>query len=117
MAAAIIPLVAAVAPDIIGLIAGLVHRAAPAAEKNGPGTGPVKFGEVFASVIGSLNSAAIAGQIPKGLPGDDVIKVIIQAVVSSMKLAGLLGDAAVAAISPAQSLVLKSGQSVTISVQ
>lgn len=91
MAGALIPLVATVAPPLINLIAGLVHKAAPIAEqKHGPGTGPVKFSDVFNSVIVSLQNAALAGQIDKTLPPDDVIKTIIQAVVSSMQLSGVL---------------------------
>ena len=121
MAGLAIPLIGAVLPDIITLITGLIHKAAPLAEAaNGPSTGPAKFGDVFASVITSLNSAALAGQISKILPSDEVIKIIIQAVVSSMKLGGLLGApaATVATALPAgmQTLVLKPGAILSISV-
>ena len=92
MASLAVPLITAIAPEIITLIAGLVHKQAPVAEAaNGPSTGPVKFADVFGAVITALTSAAAAGQIPKQLPSNDIVKVVIQAVVSSMKLGGLLG--------------------------
>lgn len=120
MAAAIIPLVAAIAPEIISLITGLVHKAAPAAEAaHGASTGPVKFADVFASVITSLTKAAEAGSIPKALPSDDAVKTVIQSVVSSLKQLGLLDAAAVVAPATAtatQTVTLRAGQSVTISV-
>jgi hypothetical protein len=94
MAGVIVPLIASLAPSIISLIAGLVHKQAPVAETtHGPGTGPVKFTDVFNYVITALQSAAAAGQIDKALPSDDAVKTIIQSVVTSMKLTGLLGDA------------------------
>ena len=117
------PALIGLAPEIISLIAGLVHRKAPVVEQQlGAGTGAVKFADVFSSVITSLTAAANAGQISKVLPPDDLIKAIIQAVVSSMQLSGLLGApvATTPAIPPtpaAQSLTLKSGQSITITVQ
>src|SRR6185369_16752496 len=116
MAAVAIPLLAGVLPDVISLIAGLVHRAAPQAEAAlGPGTGAVKFSDVFASVMASLTKAAEVGQIPKALPPDDTVKVVIQAVVSSMKLSGLL-DSSMQPAAPqaSQDLVLRAGQSVRI---
>ena len=116
MAAAAIPIIEAIAPTLINLIASLVHKAAPAAETAlGPGTGPVKFADVFASVMNSLNSAAMAGQIDKTLPNDNTVKIIIQAVVSSMNLSGLLSGTAASA--SAQSIALSAGQSVTITVK
>lgn len=91
MASALIPLIAGVLPDVISLIAGLVHRAAPQAEAAlGSGTGQAKFADVFASVMTTLTKAAEAGTIPKQLPSDDVVRTVIQGVVSSMKLSGLL---------------------------
>jgi hypothetical protein len=94
MAAAIIPLIAGLAPSIINLITSLIHQNAPVAETTyGPGTGPVKFADVFASVIAALQKAAAAGTIDKTLPGDDIIKAIIQAVVTSMQMSGTLGGA------------------------
>jgi hypothetical protein len=122
MAAAAIPLIANLAPGLISLIVGLVHKQAPIAEAvHGPSTGAVKFGDVFASVIQSLTTAATAGSIPKELPADETIKTIIQAVVSSMQLSGLLGTTAVLpapvlAVANPQTIVLKAGQSVTITV-
>jgi len=114
MAGAIIPLVTAIAPEIINLIAGLVHKAAPAAEATyGPSTGPVKFATVFASVVTALQSAAAAGQIPKELPSDPTIQTVIQAVVSSMNLTGLLTEAPAATAQP-QVVTLKAGQSLTV---
>lgn len=111
MAAAIIPIVASLAPDIIGLIAGLVHKHAPIAEATGPGTGPVKFADVFGAVMTALQNAAAAGSISKQLPSDEAIKSIIQAVVSSMKLSGLLDSPVPVA---GQSYTLRAGQSLTI---
>ncbi len=116
MAAAIIPLVASLAPSLIGLIAGLVHKAAPIAEAQGAGTGQVKFAEVLAAVMGSLTAATEAGQIK--MPDSETVKIVIQAVVSSMKLSGLLdGVVPLAVKGTVPALVLKAGQSVTISVQ
>jgi hypothetical protein len=127
MAAAIIPILTAVGPSLISLIAGLVHRSAPAAEQQlGPGTGPVKFAQVFGDVIAALNRAASAGQIDKLLPSDQEIQLIIQSVVSSMKLAGLLSASQAADISQAistpapagqQGIILTAGQSLTITVR
>ncbi len=122
MAAALIPLIAGLAPEIINLIAGLVHKQAPIVEAtHGPATGPVKFGEVFASVIAALTTAANAGQIPKVLPSDDLIQVIIQAVVTSMKLSGSLevpaSGLAGPGLPPTQPVTpfsLHPGQSITI---
>ncbi len=75
----------------ITLIAGLVHQKAPVLEDvRGPGTGPVKFTDLFGSVITDLQKAAAAGQIDKVLPSDDLIKLIMQSVVTSMKLQGQL---------------------------
>lgn len=92
MAAVAIPLIAGILPDVIKLIASLVHQHAPVAQTtNGDGTGPVKFAEVFAAVMKSLQAAAAAGRIPSAMPADEIIKAIIEAVVSSMKLSGLLG--------------------------
>lgn len=118
MAAAIIPLVASLAPSLISLIASLAHPAAQAAEAIGPGTGAVKFAQVLDTVMGALQTAAAAGTIPKDLPSDETIKVILQAVISTMQLSGLLGPGKVttpAAGSP-DGIILKAGQRVTISV-
>lgn len=118
-----IALAEVVGPAVINLIAGLVHKKAPVIEAaRGPQTGPVKFADLFGEVITSLQSAAAVGSIPKALPDDGTIKVIMQAVVTSMKLLGLLDGpapvpAAVATAPGAQALVLKAGQSVTITVQ
>lgn len=118
----------AVAPTIIDLITRLVHGAAPAAEqKYGPQTGPVKFGDVFASVIDALQKAAGAGQISKALPADETIKLIIQAVVTSMNLNGQLAggpDLSTTAVKQGQGvgfiaadvITIKPGQKLTIQV-
>src|ERR1700757_3203287 len=91
MAAAFIPLIASIAPSIISLITGLVHKSAPKAEAaNGPATGPVNFAQVFQDVILALQQAANSGVIDKILPNDDLIKAIIQAVVTSMQMSGTL---------------------------
>lgn len=118
MAAAIVPIVEAIAPSLISLIAGLVHKSAPAAEQQfGSGTGPVKFAAVFGDVITALQSAAKAGQIDKQLPSDQTIQVIIQAVVSSMNLQGQISGAPASASMPQQTIQLSSGQSITIAVK
>lgn len=118
MAAAIIPLITAIAPEIINLIAGLVHKSAPAAEAaNGPGTGPVKFAQVFSDVITALTAAANAGTIYKTLPADEVIKTVIQAVVSSMNMTGLLASSTPSAPPAPQQIWLASGQSLVIGVK
>lgn len=118
MAAAAIPLIAAFAPQIISLIAGLVHKRAPIAEAtHGPATGPVKFTDVLSDVMLKLQAAAGAGQIPKQLPGDDLIKLVIQSVVTSMKLEGLLGENNIPAVTDSNAIVLAPGQSITISVK
>ncbi len=91
MAAALVPLITTVAPSIISLIAGLVHKSAPAAETQfGPSTGPVKFATVFGDVMTGLQNAAAANQIDKTLPPDQTVQVIIQSIVTSMKLQGML---------------------------
>lgn len=93
--AAFIPLAATLAPSIIDLITSLVHHKAPQVEQQlGGGTGPVKFGDVFSYVMASLNAAATAGQIDKQLPSDDLVKLIIQSVVTSMNKFGMLGGTA-----------------------
>lgn len=124
MAGVVVPLITALAPDIIKLIVGLVHKSAPVAEAtNGPGTGAVKFAQVFQDVIMALQSAAAAGTIDKALPADETVKMIIQAVVTSMQAAGLLpGSAIVTPPSPSpqgtpQQIWLMSGQSIVIGVK
>ncbi len=103
-------------PLLSNLIAALVHRHAPVIEAQyGPGTGPVKLPDLFAAVIGDLTKAAVAGTIPKALPSDDTVRIIIQAVVSSMKLSGLLDAPAGVAVAP-QAVTLRAGQSLTITV-
>lgn len=93
-AAAIIPAVTAIAPSLIDLITGLVHKGAPVAEQQlGPKTGPVKFARVFGEVMAYLQNAAAAGQIDKTLPSDQTVQTIIQAVVTSMNLSGMLTGA------------------------
>ena len=138
---AAIPAIVAALPTVIGdaqkvisLIVGLVHKSAPAQEALGPGTGPVKFSNVFADVMTELQKAAAAGQIDKTLPSDEMVKAIIQAVVTSLQISGLLGavattatptpapaaaapHAAVAATGSAQSVTLSAGQSITITVK
>ncbi len=102
-------------PVLANLIAGLVHRHAPAIEQQyGPGTGQVKIPELFDRVIGDLTKAATAGTIGKALPSDDIVRVVIQSVVSSMKLSGQL-DAA-APVPAGQAVTLRAGQSLTITV-
>jgi hypothetical protein len=125
MAAALIPIVAPLVltelPKLVDLIVGLIHKQAPVAEASGgPGTGPVKFADVFVAVMNDLAKASASNQIP-GIPADGTVKTIIQAVVTSMKLSGVLGSMSVS--SPAElpatqgPLVLSAGQSITISVK
>ncbi len=135
MAAAAIPLIASLAPSIIDLIVGLVHKGAPKQEAAlGDKTGPVKFANLFVSVMSDLAKAHAAGSI-SDIPSDDAAKTIIQSVISSMKLLGLLNGASIpdapgpasviptgspvvpAATAPAkQSFVLANGQILTFSV-
>jgi hypothetical protein len=119
-AAAVFPIIAGLLPDIVSLIAGLVHPKAIAAEAaHGPLSGPVKFADVFASTMKDLIAAHAAGTIPL-LPDEPMVKIVIQAVVTTMKLGGLLGDSAAVAVPPAaqQQIRLKAvaGQSLLISV-
>jgi hypothetical protein len=122
MAAALIPLLSGLAPEIVNLIVGLVHPKAIAAEQLGPATGLVKFADVFVSVMSDLVKAHAAGTIP-ALPDEATVKVIIQAAVTSMQLSGLLGGAIAAPAPSAQSPVagpnrtdvaLKGGQSILV---
>lgn len=98
MAAAIIPLIAGIAPSVIQLISALVHKFAPQAEqKYGAGTGPIKFADVFNNVIIALQQAAASGAIDKTLPPDELIKAIIEAVVNSLNINGQLSTPVTAA--------------------
>jgi hypothetical protein len=121
LAAALIPLLTPLIPaitnDIIALITGLVHKSAPIAEANsGPSTGPVKFADVFVSTMSDLVKAHAAKQIAL-LPDEATVKLIIQSVVSSLKLSGQLAVAALTAPAMApQSLALVAGQSIVITV-
>lgn len=130
MAAAVIPALEAVAPEIISLITGLVHKAAPAAEQQyGPKTGPVKFADVFGQVITALQNAAKAGQIDKALPSDQTVQLIIQSVVSSMNLSGMLTGAPASTMTNkttatgfslgvgSQNVILSAGQTLTVTVK
>ena len=118
MAAIAIPLIGAVAPAIIDLIASLTHPKAIAVEQLGPGTGAVKFADVFVSVMADLVKAKAAEQID-ALPAEGTVKTIIQSVVTAMKLSGLLGGIAapVATTNPAEATenyTLSAGQSVLV---
>lgn len=134
MAAVAVPLVEALAPSIISLIAGLVHQKAPVQEAAlGASTGPVKFANLFVDVMSDLAKAKAAGQIDS-IPNDTDAKNVIQSVISSMKLLGLLDGAAVPdapapALTPkvvqptvkqtsanSQSFALVGGQTLTVSV-
>ncbi len=120
MAAAIVPLIAQLAPEIVSLVVGLIHGHAPVAEAaRGSGTGPAKFADVFVAVMKDLASAHAVGSIPV-LPDDPTVKLIIQSVVNSMQLMGGLGAAAKASPAPVaasvKSLTLAPGQAITISV-
>jgi len=77
------------------LIAGLVHQKAPAQDAAlGSGTGPVKFANLFVDVMGDLAKAHAAGTIDT-IPDDATAKTVIQSVISSMKLLGLLDGSVV----------------------
>src|ERR1051326_5311339 len=109
MADVILPLIAGLGPELINLVVGLIHQKAPAAEAMGPSTGPVKFADVFVAVMSDLTKAKAAGQIAV-LPDDAVVKLIIQAVVMSMKLSGVLEGAKDPGSGP-QRITLSAGQS------
>jgi hypothetical protein len=122
------PLIPVIGNDIISLITGLVHKEAPIAQAANPvaGTGAVRFADVFTAVMQAVVNAHAAGQIAGAIPDDGLVKVIIQAVVTSMKLPGGLLGSPVAVVSADGSqtlppsgtaLVLKAGQSITITVQ
>ena len=96
MAAVAIPVLTALAPSILELITSLVHRGAPAQEAAlGAKTGPVKFANLFASVMQDLINAHAAGQIAGDLPTTDLVKFVMQIVITSLKLQGVLGSTAV----------------------
>jgi hypothetical protein len=115
--AAIAPLVTSVAPSIIDLVTSLIHKAAPAAEATlGPGTGPIKAATVLSAMTAQLQQAATSGQIKASdIPSPDVLQVILNAVVKSMNLSGLL-EASSTSTTPNQAITIKPGQSLTISV-
>lgn len=126
MAALAIPAIIAAAPlvenAIVSLIAALTHKTAPLVEAaRGAGTGPVKFADLFVSVMSDLALAHSKGQISM-VPDDATAKLIIQSVLSSMKLLGLLdGQVSPTAPTPAGPLAatggrisLAAGQSITI---
>jgi hypothetical protein len=118
MAAAIIPIAIEAGSEIVKLIASLVHKSAPAAEQNyGPSAGPVKFADVFAYVMEALQKAAGAGKIDKALPSDSAVKLIIEAVIQSMKLQGALSILAAPSVISSGDIVLRPGQSLTIRSQ
>ncbi|MDP9171438.1 MAG: hypothetical protein M3N54_12530 [Acidobacteriota bacterium] len=116
MATAIVPIIAQLIPlmpQVIDLIASLVHHKAQAAEvTHGPGTGPVKFTDVFVGTMKELVAAHVAGQID-AVPSDDQLRVVIQAVVKTMKLSSLLSGAP--PIAP-NGIQIAAGQTLTISV-
>jgi hypothetical protein len=131
IAAVATPLIPTITTELISLITGLVHKAAPIAQAANPvpGTGAVRFADVFASVMQAVIGAHAAGQITGALPDESIVKVVIQAVVTSMKLPGNILDmtgvaplAAVAAVASVavtgavQSVVLKAGQTLSITV-
>jgi hypothetical protein len=67
-------------------------------------------------VMAALVKAHAAGEITGDLPSPELVKVMVQTAVSSMKAAGLLNSApAVAAPAGPQGITLGPGQTVTIS--
>lgn len=89
MASLAIPLIASLAPEIISLIAGLAQPKIIAAEQiNVPG--PVRFADVFVETMSDLTKAHANGQIAGDLPNDAIVKVIIQAVFTSLSKSGIV---------------------------
>lgn len=117
--AAFIPLIAGLLPDVIKLVTSLAHPAVKEAETLGPGTGPVKLAQVFEIVKSGLQSALIAKTVTDPLPSDDLIKIVIQAVVNALQLEGALGITSTPSVSAtgSQALTLKAGQGVSITGQ
>ena len=100
------------------LIAGLVHHQAPVAQAtNGPGTGPIKLGDVVLSVQKSLVSAHAAGTLTGTIPDGPTILLIVQSMISIMKLPGgqLVAPTPPVAVTSGD-VVLPSGSKVTITV-
>lgn len=121
MAAAVAPLIiegiASLAPTVLNLITSLVHKQAPVVEQRyGRKSGPVKLADVSAAVMDALNRAAAAGAIPKELPPDPVIMLIVQTVVASMNISGQLSAPAAVASGDIKTVTLAAGQSITIAV-
>lgn len=121
MAGALVPLIATLAPGLINLVVGLVHKHAPVAEATGgPGTGISKFTDVFIGVMKDLTDSKVQGIIA-ALPDPEIVKLVIQSTVNSMKLSGVLGAAQPSSpdpglLAPSQSMTIRAGQSVTITV-
>jgi len=120
MAAAIlVPLIEGLGPPLINFLTGLIHKKALEAEQtHGPKSGPLKFADVFVGVMNDVAKAKAAGTISV-MPDDNLVKIIIQAVTTSMMISGTLnGDnnpaPAVTVDSTSKQFVLKPGESVTI---
>jgi hypothetical protein len=95
MAGVLIPLILPGITELLKVIAplisGLVHQHAPAVEaQQGPNTGPVKFADLNVIVMAGLIKAHAAGEITGDLPSPDLVKVMVQTAVSSMKAMGML---------------------------
>jgi hypothetical protein len=118
MAGVIVPLVLAALPELLKvispLISALVHQHAPVIEaQQGPGTGPVKIADLNLIVMAALIKAHAAGEITCDLPSPELVKVMVQTAVSSMKAAGMLKSPAPGSTGP-QDITLGPGQIVTI---
>jgi hypothetical protein len=129
MAAAIIPVLAPLIPtlanELVTFIANLAHSHAAAAQvTKAPGTGPAVFADVLLAVQNSLIKTHAAGQLPGDIPDMAIVKIIIQAVYTVMQLPSPAMLTAATATVPitgvattmnAKTLVLRSGESLTIS--
>ena len=115
--AAFVPLITTVAPELIQLIAGLVksHIGQTSAS---PQSGGIDLTGVFNSVMVALENAASQGTIPKTLPPDDVVKMIVQTAATALHApAPVTAPVSNAAASGSLSITLASGQSLTISAK
>jgi hypothetical protein len=117
MAGVLIPLILPGLTELLKvvapLISALVHQHAPVVEaQQGPGTGPVKFADLNVVVMQALVKAHAAGEITGDLPSADLVKVMVQTAVSSMKAMGLLNPTN----APVVPVVAPAGETQTIAL-
>jgi hypothetical protein len=100
------------------LIAGLVHKNAPIVQaSNGPSTGPIKLGDLVMLVQKALIGAHAAGTLTGTLPDDATVGVIVQSMISIMKLpGGQLGPAVAGSPASGDPVSVKSGTPVTLTI-